>query len=72
MDFLRAPDAEPPARARRINELDVEGENISPPTGKNLEENCGVFGVIGKANASRVVFFGLYALNHRESATMCT
>ncbi len=34
---------------------------------KQLEENCGVFGVVGKENASRTVFFGLYALNHRES-----
>lgn len=33
---------------------------------KTIEENCGVFGVVGKENASRVVFFGLYALNHRE------
>jgi hypothetical protein len=32
---------------------------------RSLEENCGVFGIIGKANASRAAFFALYALNHR-------
>lgn len=33
-----------------------------------LEENCGIFGVVGRENASRIVFFALYALNHREYA----
>jgi amidophosphoribosyltransferase len=39
-------------------------------SGKTLEENCGVFGIVGQENASRATFFALYALNHRgqESA----
>lgn len=36
------------------------------PTNKSIEENCGVFGLVGAENASRAVFFALYALNHRE------
>jgi hypothetical protein len=39
-----------------INQEDID---------RNLEENCGVFGIIGKKNASRAAFFALYALNHR-------
>jgi amidophosphoribosyltransferase len=58
-DFLRDPAASAAPSSR------------GQPTGqKQLEENCGVFGVVGPANSSRQVFFGLYALNHRgqESA----
>jgi hypothetical protein len=39
-----------------INQEDID---------RKLEENCGVFGIIGKTNASRAAFFALYALNHR-------
>jgi len=29
------------------------------PTRAGLEENCGVYGVVGASNASRAVFFAL-------------
>jgi amidophosphoribosyltransferase len=61
-DFFRDPSAARPAGA------------LSPTGQKQLEENCGVFGVVGPANSSRLVFFGLYALNHRgqESAGLAS
>jgi hypothetical protein len=33
---------------------------------RSIEENCGIFGTVGRENASRIVFFALYALNHSE------
>lgn len=79
MDFLRSPEATAELKQKHssssagaINQpndntgevtINALNKEIKP---RALEENCGVFGVIGRENASRVAFFGLYALNHRK------
>ena len=42
--------------------------------GRTLKEECGVFGIFGHEEASRIVYLGLYALQHRgqESAGIVT
>ena len=83
MDFLRSPEAtaelklqqqnsapkfRPNPTANEENNGEVKINELSKDyKPRALEENCGVFGVIGgRENASRVAFFGLYALNHRK------
>jgi amidophosphoribosyltransferase len=56
----------PPSRRARCSAPRDEDGAITTCGAKAVEENCGVFGCVGQENASRVVFFGLYALNHRE------
>src|SRR5215213_2917743 len=43
---------------------------LCSPMFDKLHEECGVFGVLGRADAANLVYLGLYALQHRgqESA----
>jgi len=58
-----------PSSPNRISPLQSPLTTTNPMFDK-LHEECGVFGVLGRADAANLVYLGLYALQHRgqESA----